>query len=335
MGQYWNIINIDKKKGTGDLGKLGVFFNDEETNHWVGSLLRPLRALPPMPWLSPDNGGYCASPPANCAPLLRLPPELLYIIGKHLECVEDRISFAATCHVLWAALAPILAPWFEHATWAGCRIMCLGDYMRDLPSDTLLSHIEHAELVQCGTQHDHSTEHGHSPEGEPQPARLFDYAYQHYGRARDNRKELGYTGTWRLDLQGAPHAALRQVLLVYPLRSGKPLVLRNLSKKVYVRSGAVDVLNKQLFAQDAEAGIANKEQGVGYCLGDALVCRICWSSDPSCAMWEPPEDLTRGPWAGDRFDVITQDEFGEKEDYDEWEDASREVCEVLRQCWRK
>ncbi|KZO92457.1 hypothetical protein CALVIDRAFT_504274, partial [Calocera viscosa TUFC12733] len=321
MGQNWNIINIDKKKGTGDLGKLGEFFNDERTNDWVGSLLRPLSALPPMPWLSPDDGGYCASPPANCAPLLRLPPELLYIIGKHLDCVEDRISLAATCHLLWAAIAPILAPWFEHATWAGCRIMCLGDYMRDLPCDALLSDMEHAEL------------HGQSPDGEPQPATLFGYACHHYGRAIDNWEELLVT-VCRLDLQGAPDTALRQVLFksVYPLRSGQPLVLRNLSKKLYVRSGAVDVLNEQLFSQDTEVGI--EKNRVGYCLGDALVCRICWSSDPSCSMWEVPEDLTRGPWAGDRFDVITQDEFGEKEDYDQWADASQEVCEVLRQCWR-
>ncbi|KZO92453.1 hypothetical protein CALVIDRAFT_540916 [Calocera viscosa TUFC12733] len=296
---------------------------------WIGGYLRPLRALPPMPRLLHDDG---ANSQVNGGPLFRLPSELLRAIGEEVLCrgLIDLISFAATCHHLWDVFAPIFAAWAMKMTWAGCRIICLGDYMRDLPGDLLLSDTQRAELFECGTQHAHSIRSDVAEE-ERTPSTLYAFAEKHYWSDLDVRVLLRRS-IWRRGLTGAPKIAVQTMYAARNLRSMR-LVLRNLTKKLYVRSRAVDDLNGQLFEQDEEAGITSDDE-YGYCLGDALMSRICWSSDPSCSMWGQPEDLTRGPWAGDRFDVITVEEF-DKEDKDQWQDASEDVCRVLKNCWNK
>ncbi|EJD54097.1 hypothetical protein AURDEDRAFT_157353 [Auricularia subglabra TFB-10046 SS5] len=72
----------------------------------------------------------------------------------------------------------------------------------------------------------------------------------------------------------------------------KDLVLRNLSKKQYVRG---DVL--QAAQNENRSGPEFKE----LLVGDLAAFSICWSSDPSTNM---NADITRGEWAGDRFDVV-------------------------------
>ncbi|KZO92454.1 hypothetical protein CALVIDRAFT_601459 [Calocera viscosa TUFC12733] len=201
--------------------------------------------------------------------------------------------------------------------------------MHDLPTDMVLSDTERAELSQCGTEHPHSISYGYSRNKTRNPATLYNYATQHYHGFINAQKTLR---TAVRDLHGAPKIAVEKTYLGYGFDSGKPLVLRNLSKKRYVRSGAVDVLNEQIFAWYGKVGFSHGAQDGAYCLGDALVCRICWSSDGSTSMTEAPDDLTCGPWAGDRFDVITQDEFGEKEDRDQWHDASEGNHAIKSSC---
>lgn len=38
-------------------------------------------------------------------------------------------------------------------------------------------------------------------------------------------------------------------------------------------------------------------------LANILLAHICWSTNPSTGLRYEKEDLHRGPWAGDRFDV--------------------------------
>ncbi|EDR04036.1 uncharacterized protein LACBIDRAFT_330974 [Laccaria bicolor S238N-H82] len=68
------------------------------------------------------------------------------------------------------------------------------------------------------------------------------------------------------------------------------LILRNLTKKQYVRDDPTSTT-----------------------LGTVLLARICWSSDPSRSMAYEGHDLTRGVWAGDRFDITTLDRLEEDE----------------------
>ena len=108
-------------------------------------------------------------------------------------------------------------------------------------------------------------------------------------------------------------------------------VLRNLSKREYVRSNGIP-------DHDADGVLAYK-QDIGLDgnpgLSRVLLSRICWSSDPSCSMHEGPLQLHRGPWAGDRFDVRVLDDVIESmKDEGKWVDvtriAAREIYDLCK-----
>ncbi len=83
------------------------------------------------------------------------------------------------------------------------------------------------------------------------------------------------------------------------------MVLRNLTKKFYVRRDVVVV--KEL---------------VSYCgdLCNVLLANICYTTDLSCVM---RLDISSGAWAGDRFDVVRLCDFKNDE---EWEDVGSVGC---------
>lgn len=91
-------------------------------------------------------------------------------------------------------------------------------------------------------------------------------------------------------------------------------ILRNLSKKVYIRQSAIPVR-----------------------LGDALLTQICWSSDRSISMCYE-KDLHRGAWAGDRFDIrylrtheaeVRKNEGGTGD----WKDVSKQIADIVSEIW--
>ncbi|KZP16694.1 hypothetical protein FIBSPDRAFT_934453 [Athelia psychrophila] len=114
-------------------------------------------------------------------------------------------------------------------------------------------------------------------------------------------------------------------------------VLRNLTKHEYVLEGVVcryEMSTRGYFGQ------------VG--LGEVLLARISWSSDPSVSMFyndlfyeknKAEEDRTkhegihRGVWAGDRFDIIPIDEMEHLDGFAEWKDVSDEVDKEIDEIW--
>ncbi|KAF8989233.1 hypothetical protein BDQ17DRAFT_478574 [Cyathus striatus] len=95
------------------------------------------------------------------------------------------------------------------------------------------------------------------------------------------------------------------------VRDYSPYILRNLSKKAYVRG-----FNPPWCVR-------------GKCtFGQTLFARICWSSDPSTNMAHYPKDvpeITRGLWAGDRFDIVPLQEVDAVLEIDGWEDVTEEL----------
>lgn len=89
------------------------------------------------------------------------------------------------------------------------------------------------------------------------------------------------------------------------------MVLQNLSKKVYVRSDT--------FAIDGSDPV--------WGFGRALVFRISWSTESSCNM--SYEGLTRGVWAGDRFDVVRLSTFQADVGEGDWSDVTQEVKDEM------
>jgi len=107
-----------------------------------------------------------------------------------------------------------------------------------------------------------------------------------------------------------------------------PDILRNISKRQYVRHGAFERMRK----------ICPKHwrwEGERIDFGHVVLSRICWSSDSSVAM-AYKGDIHRGVWAGDRFDVTDMDaldEVDEKGQSVEWTDVSGEVLKEMYGIW--
>ena len=107
------------------------------------------------------------------------------------------------------------------------------------------------------------------------------------------------------------------------LRKGK-YVLCNLSKGEYVKTCPMEALNERLLAEhDISRGI-NPDH--------VLLSKICWSSDANCSMpiCLETDRMSRGPWAGDRIEVTTEDMMRHNID---WQDVTEESFEWIERVW--
>ncbi|KAF8916450.1 hypothetical protein CPB85DRAFT_1559553 [Mucidula mucida] len=123
----------------------------------------------------------------------------------------------------------------------------------------------------------------------------------------------------------------------------RPCVLRNLSKKVYVRDDALlletedttedeDGAEAAEGAEDAEEDEAESRDVQPYYMsfGSLLILRIAWSTDLSLGTAND-DDLCRGIWAGDRFDIVS---LGVVEKEEGWTDVSTAERAQLIQIWK-
>jgi hypothetical protein len=197
-------------------------------------------------------------------------------------------------------------------SWAGDRLICAGNHSFDLPLD-LLTSTEYAAVRSLPLVRGGGR--GGVPEGD-----LFLYACDKYKRT-----------------YGIPGAHARAY---FP--ADRAWVLRNLTKREYVRAEAL-----ALYPDECEGPFVGVP-GVRPGLGEAIMSRIAWSSDFSDECYYG-EGITRGVWAGDRFDIRavgTVDLESDDELEEPWKDVSTEVaCETFctwdkfrahgwRQCFR-
>lgn len=154
-------------------------------------------------------------------------------------------------------------------SWAGDRVICLGDYAHSMP-DGVLTEAEKTSSI-ASSPYSHIS------------------AYKEIELYQANR-------------------------LIYP--NGYDWVLRNLTKKEFVRASAITL--------DEYPGHLHSHPS----LGQALMTLICWSDDPSASM-NVNFEITRGDWAGDRFDIRPLREVEEEIDKHDWMDISEAVAERI------
>lgn len=122
----------------------------------------------------------------------------------------------------------------------------------------------------------------------------------------------------------------RAIFRIDPLQRlhASGLALCNISKGEYVRGDAIKELGS-----DGPARIGLKR--VNVCLDHALSAYFCWSSDGN---WRMPltddteKKLTRGRWAGGRFEIVHEDEM--RSDLD-WVDITDEAVTWLTELWKE
>ncbi|KAL1746819.1 hypothetical protein HDZ31DRAFT_33386 [Schizophyllum fasciatum] len=315
MGQDWAIVDMDSRVQC-HIGKLG-----ESLFHTGSQVRQMLWKKPPVPpfarKMKPSRQEGSAMAPRRL--LLALPNELVDMIfdllGKDWNAL---VSLSVTCCAMWEIGIRHLHKYFVKVrakrSSSGHRLLCLGDYTDagDLPPHLQLTKAEKRKFAS-------SAEHT-----------LCDLTDKFRWMGRDDlRSNLIYGSGRRLHREQAVSDILEELL---PREERMPpddvLVLRNLSKRVYVSGKAVAAFN-------ARMGKKYECYGSMACLGSAALVRICWSSSSSTnTPYRGP--LHRGVWAGDRFDIVSEEMFEHERGDDQpqpWADVSKEVLAEFKAIW--
>ncbi|TFY75240.1 hypothetical protein EWM64_g8771, partial [Hericium alpestre] len=264
-----------------------------------------------------------------------------------LEGYFDCVCLGLTCRLLWSvARLHVKKRYVEDAlgSWAGDRMICVGaGSMRDDPLPPgLLTEEEESEWkaplptegCRCGEEHE--------------PNKLVDNLYSWAGcaftdemtpaKVRSKLEQRAVHDSWRRHFDWDDYGLLKSVLdipqkpVVQEVKLARPLVLRNLSRKLYVREDVVDQ-----FMDENQHLLSRYEDGIG--LGHVILMRVCWSSDEDVAMVDPI-GIHRGPWAGDRFNFVTAKDFRTVESRDDdqavkWTDVTAEAVRDIKLLWEE
>ncbi|EXU96961.1 hypothetical protein X797_009878 [Metarhizium robertsii] len=100
-------------------------------------------------------------------------------------------------------------------------------------------------------------------------------------------------------------------------------ILRNLTTKEFIRSEAIAIKPEYIHGPFIEY--------LGF--HEVIVSRASWSTFSPTAMADPTE-ITRGVWAGHRFDITTLARHNLDPQATEWRDVSEEVAKEIASIWR-
>ena len=241
---------------------------------------------------------------------LQLATELISMIFKEIDNVDDAIMLGLTHDALmvigWEHIRALLVQ--NSAKWAGTRIIIVGDQGDDVPEGL----ISEEEKEEWGRLYLKNVGEGF------ETLSLYEvFCWLHDGLWKDTSKD--YQRPRRLSSKERSLAHTITKGGAYQYRSEKGWVLMNQTKKEYVTSMAAS----SILPSSMSPTWAN-------CFGRLILCRICWSSDSSVAM-SVSADLHRGVWAGDRFVIVTVDDFEAMPSAKGWKDVSVETAELLKE----
>ncbi|KAE9402986.1 hypothetical protein BT96DRAFT_973932 [Gymnopus androsaceus JB14] len=317
MGFY--LISIDNLQIS--LGAdFGEFFWDEDND----KIYRLIAPVIPSSYLESDRLVQRISTTAT--PFLNLPPELLFLVAEYLD-YADVLCLSLTCPNMWSATSRIryisLSTKLNRRSWAGSRLICLGDYAEDLPTGLITS----SDLEQMDEILGHPTifEEDDGPT-EPRDFALLYRVYQSYYSRPERFLTICGTSEKRryMNLLSEPSIPRRVshkwtslnerdfIPKPKPGMKDDRWMLRNLSKKEFV-------IKAQL-------------TGGVHGLLQALYTLITWSNDPGISMVceeEVSEAIIRGPWAGDRIDVTLKSIHDFEQEGESWEDITVRVAGVV------
>ncbi|KAF8489096.1 hypothetical protein BU17DRAFT_96458 [Hysterangium stoloniferum] len=193
----------------------------------------------------------------------QLPYDIHISIFNALQ-VEDTVSLAITCWVMWDAIKNILPAAMEAIVFplaAQHRIICVEDYvLKDDYPPGMLTEEELAEASKAGGLY------------------LWTRGFEYWN------KDNGILPPAAM-VPWSPDRCIFQEIVKKQLPQVR--VIRNLSKKEYIRESGITV------------GADREEMGITQ----AILSRICCSHDPSMAY---QEDIHCGTWAGDRIDIMCE-----------------------------
>ena len=279
--------------------------------------------------------------------LLHLPNELLLTIFEELEdpcdvaclCISNKLLLAIGLRKLHRALAA--------RSWAGDRVILLGDgtSMNDLPESILAD--GGSRLFGCidarrpeGEDSDDDGGDSISDYSTRQDC-LYDSACAQYTEVHYLLHEVNvpdyYARLERMWRNRRDEGLFKAVMETkYKDSAYEPKVLCNLSKRQYVREEPLQKLSKEL----SKNATPMDEDLLRVDLYKVLTIRTLWSTWGESGYTSPARypNVHRGVWAGDRFEVMPVESFklpnGRWPPQREWKDVTREVVREMRAIWK-
>ncbi|KAJ2680882.1 hypothetical protein GGI25_000186 [Coemansia spiralis] len=166
------------------------------------------------------------------------------------------------------------------ASWAGKRIICAGDYIRDYP-DGLLTEQDKIDMADLNLY-----EYAHGFEC---PLKLFDP--HNHGKISTEYYRRAYCSVEK--------SPIGSRLLDELLPNNQPL---------YARENNYILLNMTTNEYVCASGIPDSHSNV-FSLGHIVLLQTCWSSDYSMSIRHSVVDLHRGPWAGHCFKITSVEDI--------------------------
>ncbi|KAF8916457.1 hypothetical protein CPB85DRAFT_1289780 [Mucidula mucida] len=350
MGQFWTIFNIDKGMRTGSLGKFGQAFTEGGAAASLVKLLSSSSVQFPKDPLEGQPYKEARKRKSSQTGICDLPCELHDAIFAELRDPVDVVAFFLTASHFWrVGLYHYKALYMDHIRhaedWSGDRLICMGDYADDWP-EGLISNKRFEELEASYSYYfDDEPRNFYELLSEfSQGLRERQSQWPTYSftprcklnewnplsrEYRESRKKRGislqddgpvndlpkYLPLYKYDFKAWLDLSETRSLKSAEHRERSehkgPCILRNLSKKVYVRRDAL-----ALKSDDARTSV--------YYI-------IAWSNDRGMAMqYATDHDLHRGVWAGDRFDIVNIEAI---EHDDDWTDVSAAAKKQLEEMW--
>ncbi|KAI0694392.1 hypothetical protein C8T65DRAFT_744396 [Cerioporus squamosus] len=325
MSPLWQIINVDRREANTNIwGQLGAWFfypHDQLVNYL---------SIPCLPqeidvWLAEGKFNLTTRAHLQASPRAHLRHlRLAARLSRHHLLLDHLQAFPLDWkpHILRATKA-------YYAPWAGGRLIALGDdtpSLDDLPSG-LLTDAERKEIEM--------TEPALTDGPDEHEKNLSSFARESFERVFHIAWRMVRTNfavhhrhricDWHIPDEHDQHpASLR--------RSDVPDAVRRRTARDVPRGHAclVQPLEGEYVRQD---GLTSPNY---VNLGHALLSRICWSTSTDVGMACDDgyrAQLTKGPWAGDRFCISTLELLPELERGRLWTDVTSEVHALLSHVW--
>ncbi|KAK3938090.1 hypothetical protein QBC46DRAFT_365724 [Diplogelasinospora grovesii] len=103
----------------------------------------------------------------------------------------------------------------------------------------------------------------------------------------------------------------------------QPWILRNLTMREFVRSEAIALKPRYIRGPDI----------LVLSFGEVVLSRICWSTSSSVGI-NDTTNISRGVWAGHRFDITTLARHEGETSGAGWSDVSDEVAREIASIWK-
>ncbi|KAG6876802.1 hypothetical protein C0993_000356 [Termitomyces sp. T159_Od127] len=272
----------------------------------------------------------------------QLTAEIVDKIFGEVDDTADLLSLMTTCQRHWDIgrrhLERVIINDFSMASWAGNRLICLGDYVGpgELPKGMLTKREvkKIQNLFMCNNYSLWRAMYAFQPSGRGSSYKPLGASrglrsgtdFLRKLKARYDASESGSALEWLADTHTG--VALGKLIRIENMSFEKfsqgHMVFRDLTIKEYVRG---DIWN-----MPGDSRFTGKRLRFEH----VLYIRIFWAISPNTNEYQCPVDNHRGAWAGHRFDVSDINNVVDEDGIavDGWKDVTlevmREVLEVLR-----